>query len=94
MKASHRKLKRALLIVALCACLPVFYVLSVGPAAWVFKTFNLDDRPFGEAIRAFYSPLKIYADNHGDRFEVELLTRYLDFWQGNLRPTTKQSNPS
>ena len=83
MKSWHRHIKRALWIAALCASLFVFYVLSVGPAAWISKKFDLQGRPAGDAIRAFYRPLKIYADNNRDGIEVELLTRYVDFWEGD-----------
>ena len=77
-KSWHRHWKRALWIVALCACLPVFYVLSLGPAVFIFTRFKLEDRPMGNAMRAFYSPLKNYADNNPDRPEVKLLERYVD----------------
>jgi hypothetical protein len=82
MKPWHRHLKRILWIAALCLCLPVFYVLGIGPAQFICTRFHLADRTI-VAMRAFYSPLKKYADNHGDRFEVELLVSYIDFWQGN-----------
>ena len=68
------------MIGALCACLPVFYVLSVGPAILIFKKFNLDDGPIGDAIHAFYSPLRNYANKNPDRPEVKLLQRYANFW--------------
>jgi hypothetical protein len=57
---------------------PVFYVLSIGPAVLIFKTFNLEDRQIGEAMRVFYSPLKSYADKNRDRSEVKLLERYVE----------------
>ena len=78
MKAWHRHWKRALLIVAVCGCLPVFYVLSLGPAVFIFTRFNLEGRPIGDAIQAFYSPLKNYSDKNRDRPEVKLLERYVD----------------
>lgn len=47
------------LIAGACVTLPILYVLSVGPAAWLLDRRMLDER----IIRSLYSPLS-WIDNH------------------------------
>ena len=81
-KSWLRNWKRAVWIVTLCACLPVFYVLSIGPTVFILHKFGLEDRPLGGAMRAFYSPLINYARQNRDRPEVQLLKKYVEMWGG------------
>jgi hypothetical protein len=83
MKPWHRHLKRALWIAALCASVPVFYILSIGPAALIFDKFNLQGGLVGNALFMFYSPVESYMQNNRERFEVKLLEKYVKLWTGN-----------
>src|SRR5687768_5237306 len=79
---SWSRAKRALWIVALCGCVPVFYVLSLGPAVLIVDKFDLYGRPAGIAAGVFYSPIERYASGHLANLEVQLLEKYLNLWAG------------
>ena len=55
----------------------------VGPAAFFYKKLDLEDTPVGAVIESLYNPLESYVAGHRERFEVKLLTRYVDFWEGD-----------
>ena len=78
-----RHSKRALWIVALSACLPVFYILSIGPAVMLYNKLGLRGSALGSAMGTFYSPVGNYIGDNQDRAEVGLLVDYIEFWEGD-----------
>ena len=76
---SHPKRSRAgpaaALVIALL--LPVFYVLSLGPAVYLAKATDEDPR-LVQAIVVFYAPLQWLHDETPLR---EPLDAYVDFWK-------------
>lgn len=58
--------------------LPLLYVLSIGPAAWLLDHGYMSE-PVEEALTVFYTPLVLVYDSN-QTFEVAL-DAYLSLWQ-------------
>jgi hypothetical protein len=61
--------------------IPVLYVLSVGPVALIWKTFDLDKNPITQEVAAFYAPLENYVRGN-DELPAKVLKRYVELWVG------------
>jgi hypothetical protein len=84
MKPWHRHFNRGLWIAAICACLPVFYILSLGPAVLIYDKLHLQSGgQLGGVLQTFYSPLVNYIENNRQRVEVKLMEAYIALWRGD-----------
>lgn len=73
---SNRR-RRALLIASFVLTLPVWYMLSVGPASWLFQR-GLIPPALVPHVVAYYVPLLWLHDNFDTCGQV--LECYLDLW--------------
>lgn len=72
--------KRLWLLTLLCISIPVFYVLSIGPAAFLYDKFDfVKQSSVGKTLSAAYSPLLDYLKD-SDTLQAKLLHRYIELW--------------
>ena len=80
----------AVVALLLFLLLPVFYVLSIGPAVWLFSTGRMEART-AAALDKFYYPLEIFHDQAPTlSAPVEW---YAELWRVESPPVTWQSYP-
>jgi hypothetical protein len=72
--------KRLLSIATLCAGGLTAYLLSVGPAVFIYERFNLVSHPAGEALELFYDPLLSYTREGEGDYPAKVLESYIDLW--------------
>lgn len=80
MNPSRKFWKGIWLVLLLCASLAVLYVLSIGPAEFVFEKLQLRGHRLGGALEAFYSPLIFYMEQNADEYPARVLMWYVDLW--------------
>ena len=80
MKGGRIFYERALWIVVLCALIPVFYVLSIGPAMMVFERSDFLKQNWN-LLMAFYSQIISYAEKNPTQIPAQLLLNYVGFWR-------------
>ena len=55
---AKRTARRLWLLLLLILALPAAYVLSIGPAVFIWWTFELDKGTYAKTIAALYAPLE------------------------------------
>jgi len=80
MKASRRGGSKlaAPVAVALLIGLPLLYVLSIGPAVWVYYHAGFSDST-NDVIEAIYMPLIVFCEAFDPLGEY--LQAYIDLWE-------------
>ena len=53
------------------------YVLSVGPAVFIYQKFELQGHWTGTALAAFYDPVFNLAEKYGDTYPARLFDSYV-----------------
>jgi hypothetical protein len=80
MDRSRKNWRRLFQIFAACACLPVFYILAIGPVALIHTKFELKNTRLGSVLEVMYDPLLTYGKKNAGSYPVKLLAKYLEFW--------------
>ena len=80
MKKDEPRGKRSAIVVAVIAMtfLPVLYVLSIGPAAWLERNGYLEDSTLHDIVTIFYFPIAWLYDQSATF--ATLLDAYMNFW--------------
>lgn len=80
----QRRITKQIGILALvCVAIPVLYILSVGPAVFIYEKGGARHSWFSNAFQAFYSPLAQYVNEHHDDYPARLIAQYVEFCDGD-----------